>query len=460
MQRINKLVEITLPEYRERHIFTSKLRIAVFIGFWVLYLYFLRDVLDQTKVITAIVLVCTFFTGLAYYFVVVRNKYLVPAFTVELLADLTIMTSIIYLTGGPYSPYYTVYIIYCFVAGIFYNHYLAGIVAFFSALFYGVFLLLCNWGVIPPLILNYGDRLPVPAYTPLANFFFALVFLGLAIYGVKIASYFSQKRERMLEARNNELEELHRKLKKINQELKEANQVKSEFLAVMSHELRTPLTAIIGFSELLMENVVGELNKAQRESLQEVLNNGADLLDLINSLLDLSKIESGKMKLDINTFDLQEMIERVQGMIASLIQRKNHNLNVELPNELPAIQADERKVQQVLLNLLSNAIKFTPEGGTIDLQVNYNENGKLDSGFFEIVVEDTGVGIKQEHLETIFEVFQQADSSITRSFGGTGLGLALAKQYIEQHKGKVWAESEFGNGAKFHVILPRSFGNA
>ncbi|MFH1875110.1 MAG: HAMP domain-containing sensor histidine kinase [Pseudomonadota bacterium] len=459
MQRIQKLVEFTLPEYRERHIFTSKLRIAVFIGFWVLYLYFLRDVLSQTKVITAIICICSFLTGLAYYYVVMRNKLLIASFTVELLADLTIITSVIYLTGGPYSPYYTIYVIYCFAAGIFYNHYLASIVAFFSIIFYGGFLWLCNLGLIPPLILSYGDRLPIPAYTPLAHFFFALVFLGLAIYGVKIASYFSQKKERMLEVRNKELEELHHKLKKINEELQEANHVKSEFLAVMSHELRTPLTAIIGFSELLMENVVGELNQAQRESLQEVLNNGADLLELINSLLDLSKIESGKMKLDINTFDLREMIERVQGMIASLVQRKEHSLLVTLPEKLPAIQADERKLQQVMLNLLSNAIKFTPNGGKIDLQVNYQEPGRFKSGTFEIIVQDTGVGIKPEHLDIIFEVFQQADNSITRSFGGTGLGLALAKQYVEQHKGIVWAESEYGKGAKFHVLLPRVYFN-
>ncbi len=472
MGRISRLVELTFPEYRDRHIFTTKLRIAIFIGFWVLYLYFLKDVLSQTKVITGIICVSSFLTGIAYYNVVVRNKLLLLSFSVEMIADLVTMTCVIYLTGGPYSNYFTIYFFYCFAAGVFYNHYLAGIVALFCIMFYGAFLLLCNWGIIPPLILNYGDSLPIPTYTPLAHFFFTVVFIGLAIYAVKIASFFSQKRERMLEARNIELEGLHEKLREVNEQLREANRVKSEFLAIMSHELRTPLTAIIGFSELLMEGVLGDLTDEQKDSIQEVLNNGADLLELINSLLDLSKIDSGKMRFEIHPFDMSEMVDRVSRMISSLIQRKEHDFTVSIQKDLPAIMGDERKLQRVLLNLISNAIKFTPDKGMIKVWVKFfpsiesmkteswyekikNIQDRYSEGIFCIGVEDNGVGIKSEHLDIVFDLFQQADSSVTRSYGGTGLGLALAKQYIEQHNGIIWAESEYGKGAKFFVLLPR-----
>lgn len=465
-------MELTFPEYRERHIFTSKLRIAIFVGFWFFYLYFLRDVLDQTKVITAIICISSFITGVAYYNIVIRNRFLLASFAVELLADLVTITSVIYLTGGPYSSYYTVYVFYCFATGVFYNHYLAAFTSVFSLIFYGGFLLLCNWGVIPPLILNYGDRLPVPAYTPISHFFFTLAFLGLIIYGVKIASYFSQRRERMLEIRNRELLELHGQLEMINEQLKEANRVKSEFLATMSHELRTPLTAIIGFSELMMEGVMGELSNDQKEGIQEVLNNGADLLALINSLLDLAKIEAGKMRLDLQEFDISETVERVGKMLSSLIQRKRHNLSIAIGKDLPAIRGDERRIQQILLNLLSNAIKFTPDGGKIEISVDFYgsealagqpwhsriEGGmdQFSSGVFKLMVRDNGVGIQKENLNMVFDVFQQADSSITRSFGGTGLGLALAKQYAELHKGVIWVESEYGKGASFYLLLPKA----
>jgi len=240
----------------------------------------------------------------------------------------------------------------------------------------------------------------------------------------------------------------------------------------MSHELRTPLTAIIGFSELLMEGVLGDLTDEQKDSIQEVLNNGADLLELINSLLDLSKIDSGKMRFEIHPFDMSEMVDRVSRMISSLIQRKEHDFTVSIQKDLPAIMGDERKLQRVLLNLISNAIKFTPDKGMIKVWVKFfpsiesmkteswyekikNIQDRYSEGIFCIGVEDNGVGIKSEHLDIVFDLFQQADSSVTRSYGGTGLGLALAKQYIEQHNGIIWAESEYGKGAKFFVLLPR-----
>ncbi|HPM41706.1 MAG TPA: HAMP domain-containing sensor histidine kinase, partial [bacterium] len=266
------------------------------------------------------------------------------------------------------------------------------------------------------------------------------------------------------------------RLRRLNERLAEANRVKSEFLATMSHELRTPLTAIIGFSELLMEGVMGELTEEQKESLTEVLHNAADLLELINSLLDLTKIESGKMRLDVRNFDLAETLRRVVSTISPLVQRKNQRLVAEIPDGMPPLSGDERKVQQLILNLLANANKFTPEGGSITASVRVfptwgdicerapwaekvrDRQDELVGGAFEIVVKDDGIGIAPDHLDRIFEMFTQVDGSATRSFGGTGVGLALARKFVEMHSGLIWVESEWGKGARFVVVMPASEG--
>ena len=241
-------------------------------------------------------------------------------------------------------------------------------------------------------------------------------------------------------------------LKKKNIELERVSRVKSEFLATMSHELRTPLTAIIGFSELLLEEVMGNLSVDQKESLQEILANGENLLQLINGLLDLAKIESGKMELSVEAISIKDLVERVQKTISSLLHKKGHILEVQIQENFPIVYADERKIQQVLLNLLSNAIKFTPAGGTIRIAVEYL--GDSHSGEFKVTLSDTGVGIRKKDLNHIFESFQQADSSYTREYQGTGLGLALVKQFVEMHGGKIFVESELGRGSKFVFVIP------
>lgn len=255
-----------------------------------------------------------------------------------------------------------------------------------------------------------------------------------------------------------------------NRELEEANRVKSEFLATMSHELRTPLTAIIGFSELLLEGVMGDLSDEQQESLREVLNNGANLLALINNLLDLAKMESGRFALVEERFDLRHMLDRTVRTLGSLVTRKKLHLVSDLPVDMPPITADERRLQQVTLNLLGNAIKFTPEGGTIRLTAAYvptldtwsgvawkghvTDRAPFAAGCFVVQVSDTGIGIPKNHLHAIFDMFRQVDSSVTRSYEGTGLGLALAKQLVELHHGVIWAESEEHAGATFICLFP------
>lgn len=237
-------------------------------------------------------------------------------------------------------------------------------------------------------------------------------------------------------------------LKKKNVELERVSRVKSEFLATMSHELRTPLTAIIGFSELLEEEVLGGLNDEQKNSLREIHGNGENLLYMINGLLDLAKIESGKMELQIGPLHVPELVQRVQRMIASLIKKKNHRVDIEMSDSFPLIYADERKVQQILLNLFSNAIKFTPESGHLVLKVGYEGNN------LKMTLEDNGVGIPAKNIQSIFEPFHQVDASFTREYSGTGLGLALVKQFVEMQGGSISVQSEVGKGSKFSFKIP------
>lgn len=616
---IRSIKEIAYPEYRGRHIFTAKLRLVVFLLFWFLYVVFMKDWMEETRMVAITVSVCFIITTICYYNIY-RGFLVFTSLVSEVIADSVAITSIIYLTGGPESTYFTVYIFYAVVVGMLYSHVAAVAVGMISGAVYALFTVLCNLGVIPPLLVAMDGMVTPTVRSPYFHVLMLALFMIIAVYTTKIANHFTQLRERMLEERNKELTALHKmsnairgvvsletvihevlqgvmkgldlnvalltlfdknlqkvkcyppkdneivakveavlgfpltqielpmdsldntalrslrqnqiifrrelneivkgikpeippeiiekvqrqfgiqkivavplvaegnvvgalfgfsklyfiseqmvqtfesfanqaamaiqtaqligELKKKNLALIEANQVKSEFLAMMSHELRTPLTAIIGFSELMLEGVMGDLNDEQRDSVREVLNNGAGLLDMINNLLDLAKVESGKMKLNLSTFDLYDLIERVGHTISSLVQRKRHNLTMDI-EKMPPVVADERRIQQIILNLLSNAIKFTPDGGDISVRGFFRDN------VYYVSVSDTGIGIKKEHLRSIFEVFQQVDSSATRSFEGTGLGLALAKQFIELHGGNIWAESESGKGTVFTFTIPK-----
>jgi len=616
---LKALKEVAYPEYRGRHLFTVKFRLAIFILFWVLYAFFMKDWMEETRHVAVIISACFFVTAICHYNLF-RQKLVIPSMVAEVVADSISMTAIVYLTGGPQSTYFTVYIFYAITAGMLYNHRVAAFVGLVSALVYGIFTLLCRADIIPPLLVAMDGMVSPAVNSEFFHPLLLLLFLVFAVYTTKIAHHFTQVRERLLEARNKELTALHKmsntvrsmtklevileqvmlgvmqgldfklallmlfdkrsnvircypplsnpivtrleemirfplakvelpadvlensafrsirqnqiifrkdisdlivgvrpeihaqtvsklqaefglrkavavplvaegivigallgfstqnyfnertvdtlesfanqaamaiqtaqliaELRKKNAELQEASRVKGEFLATMTHELRTPLTAIIGFSELMMEGIMGELNSEQKDSVREVLNNGSTLLEMINNLLDLAKIDSGKMKLNLSMFDLGELLEGTSHTISSLIKRKKHHFELRIADEMPPLEADQRRIQQAVLNLLSNAIKFTPEGGKIVLDA-YN----LGEDFF-VSVSDSGIGIKQEDLAKIFDVFSQADSSLTRSYEGTGLGLALAKQFIELHGGKLSVESEYGKGTVFRFTIP------
>jgi signal transduction histidine kinase len=230
-------------------------------------------------------------------------------------------------------------------------------------------------------------------------------------------------------------------------QLEVANQHKSEFLANMSHELRTPLNAIIGFSEVLLEKVFGPLNEKQEEYLNDVFNSGHHLHSLINDILDLSKIEAGRMELDISEFDFPTTVKNATMLVKQRAIRRGVELSTDVDPRFGSVVADERMVKQILVNLLSNAVKFTQEGGKVAVVA------ELTGGVAQISVTDTGTGISAEDQATIFEEFRQVgpDAHVRE---GTGLGLTLVRKFVELHGGKIWVESEIGRGSKFWFTIP------
>ena len=242
---------------------------------------------------------------------------------------------------------------------------------------------------------------------------------------------------------------LFQEVEEKNVQLETANRHKSEFLANMSHELRTPLNAVIGFSEVLLEKMFGEVNEKQEEYLRDILTSGRHLLSLINDILDLSKIEAGRMELLVSTFDLPGLLENALVMIRERATGHGITLALEVDEQVGELTADERKVKQVVFNLLSNAVKFTPDRGKVTLKA-----ALADPEFAEIAVTDTGIGIAPEDQAQLFEEFRQVGSDYARKREGTGLGLALCKRFVELHGGRIWVQSAPGQGSTFTFTLP------
>jgi len=247
-----------------------------------------------------------------------------------------------------------------------------------------------------------------------------------------------------------ERETAYEGLRAAKEEAEAASRAKSGFLATMSHELRTPLNAIIGFSEMMLREVLGEIGNPQyRSYISDIHSSGSHLLQIINDILDLSKAEAGKLELYEDVFDLRETIGSVSQLTNPRVDEAGLSATIRLDSELPLLRADERKTKQVFLNLITNAVKFTPAGGRIDI------SGHFDAGLgLALTVADTGIGIPAEHLKRVLEPFEQVDSSLSRQHQGTGLGLPLVKAIMELHGGSLQLDSTVGVGTRVTVLFP------
>jgi signal transduction histidine kinase len=239
--------------------------------------------------------------------------------------------------------------------------------------------------------------------------------------------------------------------KLIEEKLAEASRLKSAFLANMSHELRTPLNAIIGFTELMHKGKAGPMAPEHHEYLGDILTSAKHLLQLINDVLDLAKVESGNLEFEPEPVELPRLVGEVCDVLRGLASRKRLAIQIEIDDQISSVLIDAARIKQVLYNFLSNAIKFTKEGGTITVRI----GSAIDPADFRIDVEDTGVGISAEDVPKLFVEFQQLDTGAAKRFQGTGLGLALTKRLVEGHRGRVEVKSTLGVGSTFSAILPR-----
>ncbi len=272
---------------------------------------------------------------------------------------------------------------------------------------------------------------------------------GIVIFSEDITARKSAEEE--LRKYREHLEEM---IAERTEELETASRAKSDFLASMSHELRTPLNSIIGFSEIMLDGITGSMTDEQREYLGDIHESGNHLLSLINDILDLSKVESGKMELELSRVSVKSVLKSTYSLFREKSLKHNIKIDTEikLDEDAEFIVADERKVKQVLYNIVSNAVKFTPDGGKIVISAELS--GINVEPFIKFMVSDTGIGISDEYHEKVFEPFYQVDNSITRSFSGTGLGLSISRSFVELHGGELWYESRPDAGSRFFFTIP------
>jgi signal transduction histidine kinase len=255
--------------------------------------------------------------------------------------------------------------------------------------------------------------------------------------------------ERKVQEATAELAQQNELLRRQQMGLEQASALKSQFLANMSHEFRTPLNAILGYTHMLLNGVTGAISETQRKGLTRIDSNSRHLLALINDILDITRIEAGRMPLTVTNFAIPELIDEVMSELEPIIKRSNLAVSTRASSKLPRLKSDRQKVKQIVLNLLSNALKFTPEG-SVTISARYDPRGRL----IQIAVRDSGVGIAPDDQAKVFEDFRQLDSSPARGYGGTGLGLSICRRLALMLEGTIELESEPGRGSMFVLALP------
>jgi len=338
------------------------------------------------------------------------------------------------------------------------------------------FVMLC---VISWILVDYLNRYDFLAlgYEIWNDFIRTSVFFIFSFFIINVKEYIGKSRvnAKMLQDNNEQLKRMNEllirqreQLADNNRRLEAATQAKTEFLANMSHELRTPLNSVIGFCEVLQDQLCGQLNDKQKKYVGIIQSSGNHLLSLINDILDISKVEAGKMELALTTFPLREFLDDSLRMLQERAHKGGVKLHLELdPEVAPNIVADHRKLKQIMFNLLSNAVKFTPRDGSVNVRVRLlkSDGGERanhpssisfhsSSDFIEICVTDTGLGIREEDIQKLFQPFSQLQQVYTKSHEGTGLGLSLSRKLVELHGGRIWVESVYGVGSSFGFTIP------
>jgi signal transduction histidine kinase len=369
----------------------------------------------------------------------VKNKGLMELQSINTMADVVLLTAAMYFTGGPYSPLLPSYVIVIAVLSLLTNLGVTVLMAGFIVALFSLMLILIATGVLPPTeVPGAPGRVPSIGYTVTAIAYCALV--------VGVPAWFSAATLRLLRDKEADLE-------KRTAQLIQAAAQRGQFVASMTHELRTPIHGVQGLADVIAAGVYGPVTEKQKEACASIKRSAQSLLGLVDDVLNLTRAEAGRIDARPGEVDIAQLVERVTASVSWMVGTKQLDLEVDVEQDLPTVQSDERWLAHVLVNLLANAVKFTPEGGRVRIAATHRP------GAIVLAVEDTGIGIAREQRAAIFEPFRQGETAKDeKTYGGVGLGLALVARLTDLLGAKVELESEVGKGSTFYVIVPLVWG--
>ena len=426
--------EMAAPANRQRLVYGIWSGYAVAIGFGFLAVALAVFQLTPWRWIYVLLVGIKLATNTLAWLALARERGVLAAQIVNSTTDIVVLTCGIYFTGGAHSPVVAAYVILIAVMSLLSNLGVTIATAGMILVCFAAMMMLMAAGVLPPQ--------PVPgAPGQPPSFGFAITAIGFCAIIVGVPAFFAAATLRVLRNRELALEERTAQL------IQTATQ-RSQFVASMTHELRTPIHGVQGLADVIAAGVYGPVTDKQKDACASIKRSAQNLLSLIDDLLALTRAEAGKIDARPGPVDIPALVERVTASVSWMVGTKHLSLEVDIAPGLPSVSSDERWLAHVLVNLVSNAVKFTPEGGRIGI------DARQTDGSVEISVSDTGVGIAAEDQPKVFEEFRQVGSDYAHKVEGTGLGLTLAKKFVELHGGKIWVESEAGKGSTFTFTLP------